>query len=172
MPESIRIVVEERSQTAEARRVARGMAEKIGLDQDEAERVAIVVTEACTNLLKHASGGEILVRSTGEDGQMPSGTRDPGSRSGTRNGKSQSVHAGWLRHGWFSGARGWSDRAALRRVRLLFGRSPRHCAACPMHCPGLKRERQRPRRGAANRRGQRIQARPGGLRGFVGRRAK
>ena len=43
------------------------MAEKIGLDQDQAERVAIVVTEACTNLLKHASGGEILVRSTGED---------------------------------------------------------------------------------------------------------
>jgi anti-sigma regulatory factor (Ser/Thr protein kinase) len=64
---SIRIVVEERSQTAEARRVARAMAEKIGLDETQAERVAIVVTEACTNLLKHASGGEILVRSTGED---------------------------------------------------------------------------------------------------------
>jgi anti-sigma regulatory factor (Ser/Thr protein kinase) len=43
------------------------MAEKIGLDETQAERVAIVVTEACTNLLKHASGGEILVRSTGED---------------------------------------------------------------------------------------------------------
>ena len=66
MPGSIRIVVEERSQTAEARRVARGMAEKIGLNEVQAERVAIVVTEACTNLLKHASGGEILVRSTGE----------------------------------------------------------------------------------------------------------
>ena len=67
MAESIRIVVEERSQTAEARRIARATAEKIGLDPDEAERVAIVVTEACTNLLKHASGGEILVRSTGDD---------------------------------------------------------------------------------------------------------
>ena len=67
MAESIRIVVEERSQTAEARRIARATAEKIGLDPDEAERVAIVVTEACTNLLKHAAGGEILVRSTGDD---------------------------------------------------------------------------------------------------------
>jgi anti-sigma regulatory factor (Ser/Thr protein kinase) len=43
------------------------MADKIGLDHAAAERVAIVVTEACTNLLKHASGGEILVRSTGDD---------------------------------------------------------------------------------------------------------
>ena len=67
MAGSVRIVVEERSQTAEARRIARAMAEKIGLDQDQVERVAIVVTEASTNLLKHASGGEILVRSTGED---------------------------------------------------------------------------------------------------------
>ena len=67
MPGSVRIAVEERSQTAEARRVARGMAETIGLDEAQAERVAIVVTEACTNLLKHASGGEILLRITGED---------------------------------------------------------------------------------------------------------
>jgi len=43
------------------------MAETIGLDEAQAERVAIVVTEACTNLLKHASGGEILLRITGED---------------------------------------------------------------------------------------------------------
>jgi anti-sigma regulatory factor (Ser/Thr protein kinase) len=42
------------------------MAETIGLDEAQAERVAIVVTEACTNLLKHASGGEILVRTTGD----------------------------------------------------------------------------------------------------------
>jgi anti-sigma regulatory factor (Ser/Thr protein kinase) len=42
------------------------MAETIGLDEAQAERVAIVVTEACTNLLKHASGGEVLVRTTGD----------------------------------------------------------------------------------------------------------
>ena len=67
MPESIRIAVEERSQTAEVRRVARRMAETIGLDETETERVAIVATEACTNLLNHASGGEILVRTTSTD---------------------------------------------------------------------------------------------------------
>jgi anti-sigma regulatory factor (Ser/Thr protein kinase) len=61
MSESIRIVVEEASQTAEARRAARKMAVELGFDESLAEQVAIVVTEACTNLLKHAGRGEILV---------------------------------------------------------------------------------------------------------------
>jgi len=61
MSESIRVLVEEQSQTAEARRVARRMAGEIGFDPTLAEHVAIVVTEACTNLLKHAGRGEILV---------------------------------------------------------------------------------------------------------------
>ena len=61
MSETLRIVVEEQSQTAEARRVARRTAGEIGFDPSLAERVAIVVTEACTNLLKHAGRGEILV---------------------------------------------------------------------------------------------------------------
>ncbi len=66
MPESVRIVIEEQSQTAEARRIARRMAQQAGFDETQIEQVAIVVTEACTNLLKHAGGGEILVRATGE----------------------------------------------------------------------------------------------------------
>jgi anti-sigma regulatory factor (Ser/Thr protein kinase) len=37
------------------------MAADIGLDEIRAGRVAIVVTEACTNILKHAHGGEILL---------------------------------------------------------------------------------------------------------------
>ncbi len=61
MSESIRIVVEEGSQTGEARRAARNAAVEVGFDEVLAERVAIVVTEACTNLLKHAGRGEILV---------------------------------------------------------------------------------------------------------------
>ena len=67
MSESIRIAVEEASQTAEARRAARLMAERMGLDEVRTEQVSIVVTEACTNLLKHAGEGEILLRTTGEE---------------------------------------------------------------------------------------------------------
>jgi anti-sigma regulatory factor (Ser/Thr protein kinase) len=43
------------------------MARELGLTEDRQERVAIVVTEACTNILKYAGGGEILVSATGPD---------------------------------------------------------------------------------------------------------
>ena len=61
---STRIAIEDSSQTAEARRIARKMALDIGLDASDAERVAIAVTEACTNLLKHATRGEVLLSVT------------------------------------------------------------------------------------------------------------
>jgi len=64
MAESVRILIEESSQTADARRVARKMAKDIGFDPDWAERVAIVMTEACTNVLKHAGRGEVLLCKT------------------------------------------------------------------------------------------------------------
>jgi anti-sigma regulatory factor (Ser/Thr protein kinase) len=61
LPQSIRIEIEDPSQTAEARRAARKMALNMGFDESRAEEVAIVVTEACTNLLNHATRGEILL---------------------------------------------------------------------------------------------------------------
>ncbi len=67
MGESIRIIVQDSSRTAEARRLARRMALDIGLGETEAERVSICITEACTNLLKHVVEGEILLRTTSED---------------------------------------------------------------------------------------------------------
>ncbi len=62
MAESVRIAVEESSQPAEARRIARKMAGEIGFDEAASEQIAIVATEASTNLLKHGGGGEILLR--------------------------------------------------------------------------------------------------------------
>jgi anti-sigma regulatory factor (Ser/Thr protein kinase) len=56
------IQVEETSQTAEARRTAREMALDLGMDEGGAEQVAIATTEACTNLLKHAGGGQLLLQ--------------------------------------------------------------------------------------------------------------
>lgn len=63
MQATLRIAVEEVSQVAEARRAARTQAEEIGFDATRCERVAIVVTEAATNILKHAVRGEILINS-------------------------------------------------------------------------------------------------------------
>ncbi len=58
---SLRLNISDPSQTAEARRQSRSLAVEHGFNEAAAEKVAIVVTEAATNLLKHAGGGELLL---------------------------------------------------------------------------------------------------------------
>ena len=70
MTESMLIPINESSQTAEARRIARKMANQLGFGETRAEEVAIVVTEACTNLLKHAQRGQILMREFSNGGSI------------------------------------------------------------------------------------------------------
>jgi anti-sigma regulatory factor (Ser/Thr protein kinase) len=53
--------VTEASEIAEARRIAVAAARAVGLDETEAGRAAIIVTELSTNLIKHGGGGELLV---------------------------------------------------------------------------------------------------------------
>ena len=48
----------------EARRAAVALAGKMGFDENLAGKLALVVTEAGTNLLKHARGGEIVIGAT------------------------------------------------------------------------------------------------------------
>lgn len=61
-PCQTRLRVEEASQTGEARRLAVALAQDLGFDETRAGEVAIVVTEAATNLVKHARQGELLFR--------------------------------------------------------------------------------------------------------------
>jgi len=70
---SLRILIDEASKTAEARRFARGLAANMGLSETVAEQVSIVVTEACTNLLKHAGRGEIILFSSFEGRETTAG---------------------------------------------------------------------------------------------------
>ena len=51
--------VSESSQVGEARRAATELARRLGFDETEGGKVALVVTEAATNLVKHAGGGEL-----------------------------------------------------------------------------------------------------------------
>jgi anti-sigma regulatory factor (Ser/Thr protein kinase) len=70
MPATIRVPIEDSSQIAECRRMARERASELAFDETRAEEVAIVVTEAGTNILKHAVRGEILINSVAmENGQ-------------------------------------------------------------------------------------------------------
>lgn len=56
------IPVHESSQTANARRAAGEIARRLAFDQTEAGNLAIIVTEAATNTVKHGGGGVILLR--------------------------------------------------------------------------------------------------------------
>jgi len=87
--------VGDRSGIGEARRAALGMASAAGFDENDAGKVAIAVTEAASNVLKHAGGGEILLRPLDggvevlalDKGQgianMAEAMRDGGSTAGT-----------------------------------------------------------------------------------------
>jgi anti-sigma regulatory factor (Ser/Thr protein kinase) len=51
----------EASQVGDARRTAVGMARLLGFGEVEREKAGLVVTEAATNLVRHARGGELLL---------------------------------------------------------------------------------------------------------------
>jgi anti-sigma regulatory factor (Ser/Thr protein kinase) len=60
--ETMVVRVADPAQPAEARRAATAMAQQLGFDESGAGRVALVATEAATNLVKHAGGGEIVLQ--------------------------------------------------------------------------------------------------------------
>jgi anti-sigma regulatory factor (Ser/Thr protein kinase) len=59
--------VTEQSQPAAARRAAVSLAQEAGIDERTIGSVALVVTELATNLVKHAQGGELLIRRFGPE---------------------------------------------------------------------------------------------------------
>ena len=61
MTETVRLQVAEGSAVGGARRAATDLAQSLGFDVAGAGRVALVVTEAASNLVKHAGGGELLL---------------------------------------------------------------------------------------------------------------
>lgn len=64
----IAIAIEDPSHVGEARRNANAIAAAAGLSETEAGKLAILVTEAASNIAKHAGRGEIMLRSLGADG--------------------------------------------------------------------------------------------------------
>jgi len=56
------VPVTETSQVAGARRIALWLATDLGFAEDRAGNAALIATELATNLMKHARGGEILLR--------------------------------------------------------------------------------------------------------------
>jgi anti-sigma regulatory factor (Ser/Thr protein kinase) len=55
------IEIDDRSQVGEARRSALQLAESLGFTEIQAGKVALAVTEAATNIVKHAGNGKVLL---------------------------------------------------------------------------------------------------------------
>lgn len=64
------VIIDEPTKVGEARRKALALARELGFDETRQGRVALVVSEAATNLIKHAGGGELMIlgRGSGEKG--------------------------------------------------------------------------------------------------------
>lgn len=56
------LAIEDSSQVGHARRIAQKLAEQLGFDATDSGRVALVVTELASNILKHASNGVLHLR--------------------------------------------------------------------------------------------------------------
>ena len=65
-PAAIEVRVDDESRIGEARRAAESLAARAGLGETERGTLAVVVTEAATNLALHARGGRVRLAVRGE----------------------------------------------------------------------------------------------------------
>lgn len=108
------VSVEEPSQVAEARRAGAALAGALGLDEERRGRLALVVTESGTNLLRHAGGGRILLRAVNGHGdaavEMLALDRGPGIANVTR----------CMEDGYSTAGGAGTGLGAMRRLSTLF----------------------------------------------------
>jgi anti-sigma regulatory factor (Ser/Thr protein kinase) len=106
------VAVGEASQVGEARRAAAQIAESAGLGDTDRGRVAIIVTELATNLVRHARGGEILLRGLvpGPGVEILSVDRGPGMAD----------VAACMRDGFSTGGTAGTGLGAVRRQSSFF----------------------------------------------------
>jgi anti-sigma regulatory factor (Ser/Thr protein kinase) len=77
----VRVAISERSQVGAARRAALELSESHGFDATQAGKVGLCVTEAATNIVKHAGSGQIVLRvlqQGAHSGVAPSGVANFG----------------------------------------------------------------------------------------------
>jgi anti-sigma regulatory factor (Ser/Thr protein kinase) len=61
LPSQVLLEIEDRSQVGEARRAAAQLTDSLGFNETQAGKVALAVTEAATNIVKHAGLGKIVL---------------------------------------------------------------------------------------------------------------
>jgi anti-sigma regulatory factor (Ser/Thr protein kinase) len=68
MERSVVFKIEESSQIGDARRLAAERARDLGFNDTKTGKISLIVTEAATNLLKHAGGGRLILRTLTDSG--------------------------------------------------------------------------------------------------------
>ena len=104
------VPVTESSQVGEARRAAVQLAERAGLGEADRGKVAIVATELANNLVRHARGGEMLLKAVGGGVEVVSVDRGPGMAD----------VAACLRDGFSTGGTPGTGLGAVRRLSTAF----------------------------------------------------
>src|SRR5688572_2809561 len=108
------VAVEEPSQVAQARRMGATLAGQLRLDEERAGRLALVVTESGTNLLRHAGGGRILLQAVNGQGvpavEMLALDRGPGMTNVAR----------CLEDGYSTVGGAGTGLGAMRRLSTVF----------------------------------------------------
>jgi anti-sigma regulatory factor (Ser/Thr protein kinase) len=64
---SLAVTIDDPTKVGEARRGASALAARLDFDETSQGKVALVVSEAASNLVKHAEGGELVVQARGWD---------------------------------------------------------------------------------------------------------
>lgn len=106
------LTVDDASQVGEARRAASAFALALGFDETFVGRVALIVTEAATNLARHGRGGTLLLRMIGENAgvEMLSVDRGPGMADPAR----------CIADGYSTGGTAGKGLGAIRRIASSF----------------------------------------------------
>jgi anti-sigma regulatory factor (Ser/Thr protein kinase) len=107
----IAVLLQESSQTGEARRVAVNSAAQWGLQAQEAGRLAIIVTELARNVVQHGGGGEVLIGRCAQGGvELLALDRGPGMKN----------VAECLRDGYSTAGTPGTGLGAIRRLSDFF----------------------------------------------------
>ena len=126
MTRHLRLEVTDRSGTGSARRAAVEFASGLDFDDRDSGRLALVVTELATNLVKHGGGGELLLRSLRVDDRRGIGVLSLDRGPGISDPREA------LQDGYSTAGTPGSGLGAVRRQSSVFDLYSRGATGCAL----------------------------------------
>ncbi len=114
IPDPVSVTVAETTQVGEARRAAVALATALEFDEQRVGEVALAATEAATNLVRHARGGELVIRS------LHAGDRSWVELIAIDRGPGMANLATAMRDGYSTGDTPGTGLGAIRRLSVTF----------------------------------------------------